>query len=219
MGKSFYEILGIANNARSAEIQQVYRKLVMENHPDRFKDPREKAAAEEKLKDITEAYNTLSNGKLRLDYDKLTTTARAPEKSPQEKAKELFAEATDYYKKGDMKAAQSLFAFIIKSDPENSTAKFFLGMTKLHAPLTRVDGAKEIEAALKLDPYHPAWFLDYAKMLRLFGQELRAGKIVEEGLRANPADYNLEEFLRGPGPKEDKQAGKGGGFSIFGKKP
>ena len=144
MAKSFYEILGIPPNTAHTEIQKVYRRLVMENHPDRYKDPKEKAAAEMKLKDITEAYNTLSNGKLRMEYDKSVQTVRAPEKSPQEKAKEFFADAMNYYRKGDMKAAQSLFAFVVKSDPSNIEAKFRLGMTKVQVPLTRVDGAREV---------------------------------------------------------------------------
>jgi len=217
MAKSFYEILGIPPNTAHAEIQKVYRRLVMENHPDRYKDPKEKAAAEMKLKDITEAYNTLSNGKLRMEYDKSVQTVRPQEKSPQEKAKEFFADAMNYYRKGDMKAAQSLFAFVLKTEPTNATAKFYLGVTKVHVPLTRVDGAREIEAALKMDPYHPEWFLEYAKLLKTFGQELRARKVAEEGLKANPSDYRLDEFLKGS-DQEDKSGGKGG-FSLFGKKP
>ena len=219
MAKSFYEILGIPPNTAHTEIQKVYRRLVMENHPDRYKDPKEKAAAEMKLKDITEAYNTLSNGKLRMEYDKSVQTVRAPEKSPQEKAKEFFADAMNYYRKGDMKAAQSLFAFVVKSDPSNIEAKFRLGMTKVQVPLTRVDGAREVEAALKMDPYHADWFLEYANLLKTFGQDLRAKKVAEEGLKANPSDYKLEEILHaGAAPQEDKTGGKGG-FSIFGKKP
>ena len=221
MAKTFYEILGIPVNTSQADLQKVYRRLVMENHPDRFKDPKEKASAEMKLKDITEAYNTLSNGKLRMEYDKSMQTVKAPEKSPQEKAREFFAEAMDYYRKGDMKAAQSLFAFVVKSDPSNTTAKFHVGMTKVYTPLTRVDGAREVEAALKLDPYHAEWFLDYAKLLKSFGQDLRARKVAEERLKANPGDYRLEEFLAsGAGEsKEEKPSGKGGVFGIFGKKP
>jgi curved DNA-binding protein CbpA len=219
MGKSFYEILGVPNNASQAQIQQVYRKLVMQNHPDRFKDLTEKAAAEARLKDITEAYNALSNGKLRMEYDKSFISSKTPEKSPQEKAKEFFAEAMDYYKKGDMKAAQALFAFIMKSDSSNSTAKFYLGMTKLHGTVTRVEGARDAEAALQMDPYHPDWFLEYAKLLKNFGQELRARKVVEEGLKANPGDYRLDEFVRGAGKEEEKPPPKGGVFSMFGKKP
>ena len=46
-------------------------------------------------------------------------------------------------------------------------------------------------------------------------------KIEEEGLKANPGDYRLEEFLAsGAGEsKEEKPSGKGGVFGIFGKKP
>jgi len=219
MAQNFYEILGVKTNASPAEISQAYRKLVMQNHPDRFKDPREKAAAEESLKIVTEAYNTLSNWKLRAEYDKGVSTPKAPEKSPQEKAKEYFAQAMDHYNKGEIKAAESLFAFVLKQTPEDAASKFYLGLMKTYGQLTRVEGAKIAEEALRKDPYHPEWFLAYAKQLKRMGQGLRAKKIIEEGIKANPMDFTLGEFLKGSlEAEESRQEGKSGGFGLFGKK-
>ncbi len=62
--KTFYQILGVPGDARQADISKAFRLLVKENHPDRFPDPAEKAVAEKKLKEITEAYNTLGKPRL-----------------------------------------------------------------------------------------------------------------------------------------------------------
>ncbi|MFW5935867.1 MAG: DnaJ domain-containing protein, partial [Candidatus Hadarchaeota archaeon] len=50
--QDYYEILGVDRNASKDEIKKAYRKLAMQYHPDRNKDPE----AEEKFKKISEAY-------------------------------------------------------------------------------------------------------------------------------------------------------------------
>ncbi len=64
-GRDFYEILGVAPNATQDQIQRAYRKLAREYHPDVNSDP----AAEEKFKDVSEAYSVLSDPATRKRYD------------------------------------------------------------------------------------------------------------------------------------------------------
>ncbi len=64
-GKDFYEILGVPRNASQDEIQRAYRKLARTYHPDVNSDP----AAEERFKDISEAYDVLSDPQTRRRYD------------------------------------------------------------------------------------------------------------------------------------------------------
>jgi tetratricopeptide (TPR) repeat protein len=54
-----YEILGLKPGASQIEVKQAYRKLVKVWHPDRFFDQQEKHKAEERIKEINEAYNQL----------------------------------------------------------------------------------------------------------------------------------------------------------------
>ncbi|GHE26531.1 molecular chaperone DnaJ [Streptosporangium violaceochromogenes] len=64
-GRDFYEILGVPRGAGQEDIQRAYRKLARANHPDVNKDP----AAEERFKDISEAYSVLSDPGTRRRYD------------------------------------------------------------------------------------------------------------------------------------------------------
>lgn len=66
--KDYYRILGVARNASADEIRSAYRKLAMQYHPD--KNPGNKQA-EERFKEINEAYQVLSDEKKRAHYDRL----------------------------------------------------------------------------------------------------------------------------------------------------
>ncbi len=63
--RDYYEVLGVPKGAGVDEVKKAYRKLAMEYHPDRNKAP----DAEEKFKEISEAYAVLSDDQKRQKYD------------------------------------------------------------------------------------------------------------------------------------------------------
>lgn len=65
MGKDFYKILGVSKGASDEDIKKAYRKLALKYHPDKNKAP----GAEEKFKEVAEAYEILSDKKKRDIYD------------------------------------------------------------------------------------------------------------------------------------------------------
>lgn len=65
MGKDFYKILGIQKGANDDEIKKAYRKLALKYHPDKNKTP----GADDRFKEIAEAYEVLSDKKKRDVYD------------------------------------------------------------------------------------------------------------------------------------------------------
>ncbi len=68
MKKDYYEILGITKDADAAAIKKAYRSMALKFHPDRVPEA-EKKAAEEKFKEISEAYGVLSDAQKRQMYD------------------------------------------------------------------------------------------------------------------------------------------------------
>ncbi|MDD1775828.1 MAG: molecular chaperone DnaJ [Candidatus Methanomethylicus sp.] len=65
--RDYYEVLGVKKESSPEEIKDAYRKLAMQYHPDRNKAPE----AEEKFKEISEAYAVLSDPSKRNQYDNL----------------------------------------------------------------------------------------------------------------------------------------------------
>lgn len=66
--KDYYKILGVDKSASQEEIKKTYRKLAVKYHPDKNKGDK---AAEEKFKEISEAYNVLGDEAKRKQYDQL----------------------------------------------------------------------------------------------------------------------------------------------------
>ncbi len=71
MAKDYYKILGVSKDATQEEIKRAYRRLAMKYHPDRNKGSKE---AEEKFKEINEAYAVLSDPEKRRLYDMYGST-------------------------------------------------------------------------------------------------------------------------------------------------
>jgi len=64
--RDYYEVLGVPRDADAKTIKDAFRKLAMQYHPDRNKEP----GAEERFKEIAEAYAVLSDPRKRADYDR-----------------------------------------------------------------------------------------------------------------------------------------------------
>ena len=66
MANDFYDTLGVSKGASESEIKSAYRKLAMQYHPDRNQGD---ASAEQKFKEVSQAYEILKDPKKRQTYD------------------------------------------------------------------------------------------------------------------------------------------------------
>jgi curved DNA-binding protein CbpA len=214
--KNFYDILGLTPKATTREVADAYRNLVLSHHPDRFTEASEKFEAEEVLKAVTEAYNTLSRPALRAQYDKDHLGGSSPEqakKSPQEQARDFFQQAMTRVQT-DPTGALSLFDYVIRLTPDDAQALFHAGMIRLRSPKWRVQGAQQVEAAITKDPFNARYVVEYARFLMGSGQTLRAERILSQALQYHTNDPSVTDLLAACGG-EDKNTQ---GFGLFGKK-
>lgn len=75
MSKNYYDILGVNKSASDADIKKAYKKKAMEYHPDRNKWDKK---AEEKFKEINEAYQVLGDAPKKKNYDQFGSTQWSP---------------------------------------------------------------------------------------------------------------------------------------------
>ncbi len=70
--KDYYDLLGVEKTASENDIKKAYRKLAMKYHPDKYSNAteKEKKEAEEKFKEVNEAYQVLSDADKRAKYDR-----------------------------------------------------------------------------------------------------------------------------------------------------
>lgn len=73
----YYDLLRVKPDASPAEIKKAYYKAALKYHPD--KNPTDRAAAEQRFKEVAEAYQVLSDPQLRARYDELGVAAAQPE--------------------------------------------------------------------------------------------------------------------------------------------
>ena len=71
--RDYYEVLGISKGASEAEIKKAYRKMAMKYHPDRNQD--NPKAAEDKMKEVNEAYDVLKDPQKKAAYDQFGSAA------------------------------------------------------------------------------------------------------------------------------------------------
>lgn len=217
MDRDFYQVLGIGRQSTRQEILQAFRGLVSENHPDKFQDPARKRQAEEALKEITEAFNSLYDPRRREEYDKsLSQGPVHAVKSPQEQAREFFQQGLARYRNGDYAGAVGLFDHVLRIQPDHSQALYYGGMVKLHNPKWRSAGAESVEKAIALEPYNAPYVVEYCNLLLTMGQTVRASKILAKAAQDNPASDEITALIqRCSKPPEGAGGGK---FSIFGGK-
>lgn len=207
--RNYYAILGVPNNATQEEIKKAFRRLARQYHPD--VNPNDKLA-EEKFKDINEAYDVLHDEEKRKAYDsqlKLNSrlwskngTSRTSTNSVVEKIRErasyfntvteranerIRSQATADYRPGTTKTVKSVAA---APKPKNIEARLTLPLEKAYK------GGKErirLEDGRSLEVEMPPAMFDGQK-IRLKNQGINGGDLYLEIKIAPHALFKLVDY-------------------------
>ncbi len=194
--KSYYQVLGVSEQAGVDDVRAAFRKLARERHPDRFQGLL-KRDAEREFQAITEAYNVLIDPDRRARYDQSRQAgARDASASPKELAKAMLARAVGLMKSGELERAAELFTQSIAHDPQNARARHLYGMF-LAQHTTRLDEAlRQVEQAVKLDSMNVRMLLDASRLFARAKMVNRALRLAESAAELSAGDPAVESWLQ-----------------------
>lgn len=206
---NYYEILGVAKQAAGAEIKQAYVKLVKARHPDRFPDPQEKDAAQEFLKDLTAAFNTLSSDRSRREYDASLEKPRVT--APEEMAAAAYLQGLKALEARAYHEAVELLRTATIHAPEDARCRAALGLALSKNPHWVREAIQETERATLLNPRSAAYQRQLAELFLAQNLKLRARKAVEAALLIDPHDERAQRVLA----ETEEAPGTSGGLAGF----
>jgi curved DNA-binding protein CbpA len=186
----FYRILEIEKNATHEEIKKAYYKVAKVFHPDRhFSLPSEtlKNKLNTIFSQITEAYRTLSDQKMRSGYDQSVSIKPAPtEKSNEEIADIRFTEGKEALRNGLFNDAAEIFGQAAYLNSSISAYYFFMGLAYEKAKKFR-EAEKAFRHALKIDPFNADYLAELGHVYLKLDLLLRAQTAFEKALTFNPS--------------------------------
>ena len=217
---SYYELLGVEQEAGAESLKTVYYQLARRYHPDRFRKhhallvPRLESA----FARITQAYDTLRDDSLRANYNsKLQARKKAqrlvdsaPKATPEtvaarvdeigvskaERAAAQFKDALAALELGERKVALGLLASAASAVPSEPRYRAFYGQLLAGNERTRRAAEAELHAAIKLDPNNAEYRVMLAELYRDLGLKLRAKGEAERAVAAEPNNQKARELLR-----------------------
>ena len=160
--KDPYKILGIRPGASEAEIKRAYKELVKKYHPDQYRDNPLSSLAEEKLKEINEAYDYLMNNRNSYSQDRGSYSSQNHQAD--------FAQVRQHIISGNIYEAER----ILNNISVRSAEWFFLqGLVDLKKGFYH-EGYNKIRTAASMDPGN----MEYQQTLReLSNMDTQAGRV------------------------------------------
>ncbi len=206
----YYKVLGIPPTASAAEVRKAYMRLARERHPDRFVDPEEKAQAHDFFRDLTTAFNTLSNDRLRREYDQEREQPQA--RTPVELAAQAHATGLELYRAGNLAQAIEALRIAVHHAPQELAYVMDLARALASHPRSAREAAEVLEGALRLAPQSVKVHRELAALLLGQGLTVRARRVAEAALRLAPNDPQVQDLVArcGGGDTSSKPGPAGG---------
>ncbi len=192
---TFYDTLGVEQDASESEIRQAFRRLALQHHPDRFADSK-RAAAEERFQVITEAFNVLSHPDSRDSYDmEISKGTHIKAMDAKEISRRLAAKGAQSMRAGNIPEAVEHLKMAIDHDEENSRAHYFYGRVLARIPGKERDALRHLERATILEPNNATMLAEAAVLAVAAGMKNRAIRLANEALVADPTNTKASEVL------------------------
>ncbi len=206
MEHDYYAILGLPKTARPDDIKKAYLQLARDNHPDRIRDPAQKAEADRKFQLITEAYNQLRDEKARREYDRaLDRKVRTPEE-----------EARLFFKNGELQEQSREYTNALKYyyeamrlQPERLEYMLAAGRILSLDKSKQRQAAELYEQAMAKHPASPEPCIALGDLYTRSGMHLRAKRVLETALRQFPQNPDVKRKLAEAVAAEKKSPTRG----------
>lgn len=187
----YYTILGITKWYTSAEIKGAYYRKAKEFHPDKhfyLSSETLKNKLNTVFSHLTIAYKTLSDLKMRREYDTGLSSRAAPtESSNSEVARIKFMEGTAAFRRKSYAEAAELFRQAVNLKNSIAVYHFNLGLALVKEKKFR-EAQEAMNNALKLDPSNASYMAELGHIYLGLGFVLRAKAIFEKSIKFDPTN-------------------------------
>lgn len=197
MRVNFYDVLGVERSASDQQIRERFRKLVRENHPDRYAG-QEKAEAERKLQGLTEALNVLTSPTRRRQHDgELSAGVGKSGLGPDlaQVGKVYLSKGVKAFKEGDIRAAYENFDMAVKHNPNDAKAFHYLALAAARIPAYTRQAVQAIETAVQKEPVNATFLKDAGMICKRAGLVAKAERYLNEALKWDPTNAELLNAL------------------------
>ena len=164
---TFYELLGVQADTPSSEVKHRFHHLASRVHPDHHMDHPEWTPRLLRLMDaLTIAYKTLSDDKLKNQYDsRLAQAAGREGPASKPETREFLEKAQECLAEKNYIGAILWLRRAIEIEPGSSSYRAMLGGCLAAVPEYRQEAVEQFEKAIELDPTHIGAHLQYARLL------------------------------------------------------
>ncbi len=148
----YYEVLGVARDATQDEIKKAYRKLAHQYHPDVSKE----AGAEQKFKEVAEAYSTLKDAEKRAAYDALGRHPQGEDFVPPHQWQQHYHEESADFSDVDLADLLAAFAAAQRAEQQQRARRPLHGQdfeVTMPVTLEQVYAGAEADLSLSLPDY------------------------------------------------------------------
>jgi curved DNA-binding protein CbpA len=196
---TLYDTLGVERDASENDIRSAFRRLTRSSHPDQFTGA-ERAAAEQRFQEITEAFNVLSRPESREKYDteiamQVGGTRGGGQLDAKEIARRLVAKGVETYKNGDIQQALEHLQLAIDHDNDSDRAHYFMGFVLSKVPTRERDALRHSERAVQLDSHNATYKAQAAIAAYGVGMASRAERLAQDALALDPTNNKAQAVL------------------------